>query len=188
MWTKMYMRIRTRDHGDIEGDCTQEGRQKLIWCLGVNHDVALPRPRMGVMTPSDLVPGDARASLSSGHPSSGGHAPSHHPLTVTTLLGAHTPRVLEACCSAEPLDVEIGMYRINRMGEEEAFPTVKLKEAAIVDNRVRFLTTSIEENKAGEHVQDISFAYKTITWTYEPGKSSGVPTHPLEAELSWHNA
>ena len=55
------------------------------------------------------------------------------------------------------------MYRINRMGEEESYLFLKLADATVVDNRIRFRETELEENRACEHVDDISFTYQTLT-------------------------
>jgi type VI secretion system secreted protein Hcp len=142
MWLKVYMRITSKTKGPIEGECTQEGREKLIMCHGVSHDVELP-----LDPASGLVAG----------------APVHHPLVVTTPIGAHTPRLIEACATAEGLDVDVEMYRINRMGEEESYLFLKLADATVVDNRIRFRETELEENRACEHVDDISFTYQTLT-------------------------
>jgi type VI secretion system secreted protein Hcp len=146
MWLKVYVRITSKTKGPIEGECTQEGREKLIMCFGVSHGVELPRdPESG------LVEG---ASV-------------HHPVVVTTPIGAHTPRLIEACATAEGLDVDVEIYRINRMGEEEAYLTFKLADATVAGNRIRFRETQLEENRACEQVDDVSFIYKTLTCRYE---------------------
>jgi len=147
MWLKVYMRITSKTSGPIDGECTQEGREKLIMCYGVSHDVALPR--------------DPTSGLVAG-------APVHHPLVVTTPIGAHTPRLIEVCAKAEVLDVDIRMYRINRMGEEEAYLVFKLADAMVADNRIRFRETQLEEHRACEQVDDVSFTYETLTCRHEP--------------------
>jgi type VI secretion system Hcp family effector len=156
MWLKMYVRITSKTQGAIEGESAQEGREKLIVCYGINHAVELPWDK------------------ETGHP---GGAPVHHPLVISTGIGAHTPRVIQACCAAEPLEVEVQMYRINRMGEEEPYLTMKLTDAIVVDNHVRYRERVLEENRACEHVEDISFTYGAITCRYAPTK--------LEVRQSW---
>jgi type VI secretion system secreted protein Hcp len=149
MWLKAYMRITSKTKGPIDGESVQEGREKLIMCFGISHDVQLPR--------------DPESGLVAG-------APVHHPVVVTTSIGAHTPRLIEACATAEGLDVDVEMYRINRMGEEEGYLAFKLSDATVVDNRIRFRETQLEENRACEQVDDVSFIYKTLTCRYEPTK------------------
>jgi type VI secretion system secreted protein Hcp len=146
MWLKVYMRITSKTRGPIEGECTQEGREKLIICHGMSHDVELPR--------------DPASGFAAG-------APIHHPFVVTTPIGAHTLRLIEACTAAEALDVDVLVYRINRMGEEEAYLTLKLTDATVVDNRIRFRETVLEENRACEHVEDVSFTYQKLTGRHE---------------------
>lgn len=146
MWLKVYMRVTSKTKGPIGGECMQDGREELIMCHGVGHDIELPR--------------DPASGLAAG-------APIHHPFTVTTSIGAHTPRLIEACATAEMLDVSVEMYRINRMGEEEGYLTFKLADATVVDNRIRFRETELEENRACAQVDDVSFTYRTLTCRYE---------------------
>ena len=139
-------------HGAIEGESSQEGREKLIVCYGVKHDLELELTR------------DAQAGLPAGcsaPPSGRSQCPP----------GSHTPGITRACEAADPVDVEIVMYRINRMGEEEEYLTLRLSDAIVAANRVRFRETVLEENRACEHVEDISFASDKVVWVHTPPRT-----------------
>jgi len=147
MVLKIYMRITSRKHGAIEGESNQEGREKLIVCYGVKHDIELARD-----TQTGLP---AERAL-------------HHPVVVSTAPGSHTPGIARACEAADPVDVQIVMYRINRMGEEEEYLKICLSAALVVANRVRFREIALEENRACEHVEDISFVCDKVVWAHTP--------------------
>jgi type VI secretion system secreted protein Hcp len=149
MVLKIYMRVTSRKHGAIEGESVNEGREKLIVCYGLKHDMELVR--------------DAQTGLPAGRAL-------HHPVVVSTAPGAHTPGITRACETADPVDAEIVMYRINRMGEEEEYLTLRLSDAIVAANRVRFRETELEENRACEHVEDISFACDKVVWVHTPAK------------------
>jgi type VI secretion system secreted protein Hcp len=149
MVLKIYMRVTSKKYGVIAGDNSQAGREKLIACFGVKHDLELAR--------------DAQTGLPAGRAL-------HQPVVVTTAPGAHTPGIVRACEAADPVDVEITMYRINRMGEEEEYLTLRLSDALVVASRVRFRETVLEENRACEHVEDISFAGGKAVWSHAPAR------------------
>lgn len=153
MVLKIYMRVTSKKHGAIEGESVQEGREKLIVCYGLKHDMELAR--------------DAQTGLPAGHAL-------HHPVVVSTAPGSHTPGITRACETADPVDVEITMYRINRMGEEEEYLTLRLSDALVAANRVRFREIALEENRACEHVEDISFACNQAVWVHTPPRQPGV--------------
>jgi len=164
MWLKMYMRVTGKDQGAIVGDCAQEGRQKMILCYGMAHDLELARDARGGLPAASAV---------------------HHPFTVTTHPGVHTPGIIRACCTAEPLEIEIRAYRVNRMGEEEPYLTIRLNNAVVADNRIRHREVQLEEHRAWEHVEDISFTYQTLTCLSEITKvetrqswTGGLPSSP----------
>jgi len=150
MVLKIYMRVTSRKHGAIAGESSQNGREKLIVCYGLKHDLELAR--------------DAQTGLPVGRAQ-------HCPVVVSTAPGSHTPGITRACEAADPVDVEIVMYRINRMGEEEEYLTLRLSDALVVANRMRFRETVLEENRACEHVEDISFASDKVVWVHTPART-----------------
>lgn len=152
----IYMKIKAKKQGDIEGDCTQQGREKTILCYSMDHHVEIPR--------------DTHTGLPTGQRI-------HKAITVSTHMGKHTPKLFQACTSGERMDVEINMFWINEKGQEEKYFTIKLEEAIVVDAREWFPATFLEENKPYKHMNDFSFTYETIIWTYVPDG--------IEAQDSW---
>ncbi len=151
-----YMTIKAKNQGDIQGDCTQQGRENTIILYGFDHTVEIPR--------------DTHTGLPTGQRI-------HKALKVLTHMGKHTPKIFQACCTGEHMDVEIQMFRINEKGQEEKYFTIKLQDAIIVESREWFPETFVEGNRPFKHMEDILFTYETIIWTYVP---DGV-----EAEDSW---
>ncbi len=151
-----YMKIKGKNQGDIKGDCTQKGREDTILCYNLDHSVEIPR--------------DTHTGLPTGQRI-------HKPFKITTHIGKHTPKIFQACCTGEHLDVELEAYQINEKGQEEKYYTVKLQEAIVVEAREWYPTTFLEENKAYRHMQDVFFTYETIIWTYV---KDGI-----ESEDSW---
>ena len=151
-----YMTIKGKNQGDIQGDCTQQGRENTILCYSIDHHVEIPR--------------DTHTGLATGQRI-------HCPFRVTTDIGKQTPKVFQACCTGEHVDVELQMFRINEKGQEEKYFTIKLQNAIVVDSRVWYPETFLEENKPYKHMQDITFTYETIIWTQT--------IDGIEAQDSW---
>ena len=152
----IYMKVTGKNQGEIQGDCTQQGRENMVLCYFMDHAVEIPK--------------DTHTGLPTGQRI-------HLPLKVITNMGKHTPKLFQACCSGEHLDVEITFFRISEKGQEEKYFTIKLKEAIIVNSREFFPYTFLEENKPFKHMQEIAFTYEDIIWTYTPDG--------IEAEDNW---
>jgi len=152
----IYMKVTGKNQGEIQGDCTQQGRENLIMGYAMDHSVEIPR--------------DTHTGLPTGQRI-------HQPLVFTTNMGKHAPKLFQACCSGEHLEVEITFYRISEKGQEEKYFTIKLKEAIVVNAREWFPPTFLEENKPYKHMLDIAFTYEDIIWTYTPDG--------IEAEDNW---
>jgi type VI secretion system secreted protein Hcp len=151
-----YMTIKGKNQGDIQGDCTQQGRENTILCYSADHNVEIPR--------------DTHTGLPTGQRI-------HHPFKVTTHIGKHTPKIFQACCTGEQLDMELIMYHITEKGQEEKYFDIKLQNAIVVDSREWYPETFMESNKPYKHMQDITFTYETIIWT--------DTVNGIEAQDSW---
>jgi type VI secretion system secreted protein Hcp len=151
-----YMTVKAKNQGDIQGDCTQQGRENTIICYSLDHRVEIPR--------------DPYSGLSTGQRI-------HKPFKVSTNVGKHTPKLFQACCTGEHMDVELQMFRINEKGQEEKYFTIKLQDAIVVESREWYPETFIESTKPYKHMEDILFTYETIIWTYV--------TDGIEAQDSW---
>jgi type VI secretion system secreted protein Hcp len=151
-----YITIKGKNQGDIQGDCTQQGRENTILCYHMDHHVEIPK--------------DTHTGLPTGQRI-------HHPFKVMTHMGKQTPKIFQACCSGEHMDVQLDMYRINDKGQEEKYFTIKLQNAIVVDSREWYPATFLEENKPYRHMQEIKFTYEKIIWTDN--------VNGIEAEDDW---
>jgi type VI secretion system secreted protein Hcp len=139
----IYMKVKAKRQGNIEGDCVQPERENTIMCYSMDHQLERPA--------------DNQTAL-----------PFHHPFKVSTHLGKHTHKLVQACRDAEPLEIEIDIYRQTPNGLEEQYLRVMLTEARIIRTRQWFPTMLLEEHKPYKHMQDITLIYKKISWTYVP--------------------
>uniref|UniRef100_UPI00047F47E0 type VI secretion system tube protein TssD n=2 Tax=Paraburkholderia mimosarum TaxID=312026 RepID=UPI00047F47E0 len=73
--------------------------------------------------------------------------------------------------------VMLEYYRTSPKGTEEKYYTVKLSNAILTNVRAWTPNCLAPENKQMGHMEEISFAYEKITWTFEPDG--------IEAEDSW---
>jgi type VI secretion system secreted protein Hcp len=74
-------------------------------------------------------------------------------------------------------DVTLEFYRISPKGTEEKYYTVKLSNAILTNMQSWTPNCLSLENKQMGHMENLSFTYEKITWTYEPDG--------IEAEDSW---
>jgi len=150
-----YLKVTGKNQGEIQGDCTQKGRENTILVYALDHEVK--------------IPADTHTGLPTGQRI-------HMPMTVTKALDKSSPKLMQALCSGEHLDVQLDFYRINDKGQEEKYYTVKLKEAIMVDGKCFFPETFLE-SKPYHHMEKFSFTYEDIIWTYVPDG--------IEAEDNW---
>jgi len=152
-----YITATGASQGAIQGDVKQQGRENTILGYALDHTVEIPR--------------DTHTGLPTGQRI-------HHPLSVTTEIGKHTPKIFQACSTGEPLDVTLDLYRINDKGAEEKYYTVKLSKAIVIEAKEWFPETFVTDNKPYKHMQTISLSYEKIIWTFNP---DGV-----EAQDDWN--
>ncbi len=132
--------------GDIEGDCEFEGREGTILVQSVDHVVEIPTDSRGASTGRRV----------------------HRPLTVTKEIDSSTPMLYQALCTGERLtEVTLDWYRIDESGLEELYYVVYMENVII--NRVRpWMPNALDGNNSGmRHMEDVSFTYEKIRWTWE---------------------
>jgi type VI secretion system secreted protein Hcp len=102
----------------------------------------------------------------------------HMPYTITKHKDQASPKLYQACCSGEHFtDWVLKFFRINDKGQEEHYYTIKLTDAIIVEMREYTPMTFIADNKPYKDMEEVSFTYSKISWTYEPGG--------IESEDDW---
>ncbi|WP_031482701.1 Hcp family type VI secretion system effector [Maridesulfovibrio frigidus] len=144
-----YMKVTGKTQGQIKGDCTQAGDKKdTMLIYAVEHNVEIPK--------------DTHTGLPTGQRI-------HRPFTVTKHIDNASPKLAQACCKGEQLTVEIDHYRIDPTGIEKKYYTIKMEEAIIVNHHAYKPVTFLPDNKPYHDMEDISFTYSKITWTYADG-------------------
>jgi type VI secretion system secreted protein Hcp len=144
-----YLAVKGKSQGDIKGDCPQGGDKKdKILVYGIDHNVEIPK--------------DTHTGLPTGQRI-------HHPLVLTKGKDNASPKLFKACCTGEQCDVTLDQYRIRPDGTEEKYFTIKLEEAIAVNVREFTPTTFLAENKPYHDMEEVSFTYSKITWTYNDG-------------------
>ena len=157
MANTMYLKVKGASQGDIKGDCSQSGRENEILVYSLDHSVEIPR--------------DTHSGLPTGQRI-------HKPLTILKHKDQASPLLFQACCTGEQItNFELDFYRISSKGQEEHYFTIKLENAIIVGMREFTPTTFLEENKSYHDMEEVSFSYEKIVWTYEPDG--------IEAEDDW---
>jgi type VI secretion system secreted protein Hcp len=144
----IHMEIEGENQGAIEGSCDMAGREGTILCYSMDHDIHIPR--------------DPQSGLGSGKRI-------HGPLTILKEFDKSSPKLYQALCTGEHLTtVVLKWYRISPQGIEEHYFTHKLEDAIVVSVKPFFPTAFLAENEAYRHMENVSFTYKKITWTWEP--------------------
>lgn len=159
MANTMYLKVKGANQGDIKGDCSQSGREDTILVYSLDHSVEIPR--------------DTHSGLPTGQRI-------HMPLTIQKHKDQASPLLFQACCTGERItEFELDFYRISDKGQEEHYYTMKLENAIIVKMRAYTPLTFLTENKPYHDMEEVSFSYEKIVWTYEPDG--------IEAEDDWKN-
>ncbi|MDR2354186.1 MAG: Hcp family type VI secretion system effector [Deltaproteobacteria bacterium] len=144
-----YLSINGNSQGDIKGDSEQGGDKKdKILVYAVEHNVEIPR--------------DTHTGLPTGQRI-------HNPLVITKHKDQASPKLFKAVCTGEQATVTLDFYRIKADGTEEKYFTIKLENAIIVLVREYTPLTFLPESKPYHDMEDISFTYSKITWTYNDG-------------------
>ena len=152
-----HLTMQGEKQGKIEGSCDMQGREGTILVYSMNHDVHIPR--------------DPQSGLGSGKRI-------HGPLTIVKEYDKSSPKIYQALCTGEHLkNVTIKWYRINKQGSEEHYFTHTLEDAIVVSVKPNTPIVFLAENEPYRHMEEVSFTYKKIKWTWEPDG--------IEAEDSW---
>ena len=144
-----YLAVKGKSQGDIKGDCPQGGDKKdKIIVYAMDHTVEIPK--------------DTHTGLPTGQRI-------HQPMTFIKHKDNASPKLFKACCTGEQCEIVFDQYRIKPDGTEEKYFTIKLEEAIVVNMREYTLMTFMPENKPYQDMEEVSFTYSKITWTYNDG-------------------
>ena len=144
-----YMRIKAGKQGDIKCGVTQKGREGSMAIVAFEHRV--------------LMPTDATSGLATGKRQ-------HKPLRITKTIDKASPLLRNALINNETLkEVTIQFFQAAASGQETNYYTITLGNAHIAEIEHRMLDNRVNENRNLLAVEDISFTYDTITWTFTDG-------------------
>lgn len=143
-----HMELEGKNQGKIEGSCEMQGREGTILIYAMKHHIHIPR--------------DTHSGLPTGKRV-------HNPLAVVKEYDKASPKLYQALCTGEQFsNVTIKWYRIDPTGKEEHYFTTKLEDAIIVDMKPYMPETFLAPNEPYKHMEEVSFTYSKIIWTWEP--------------------
>lgn len=96
----------------------------------------------------------------------------HEPVTITKKIDKTTPLLLKALCENRQIDsAEFRFYRpsMGGSGSEEHFYTVLIENGYIEGVHQLSEDTIIGGEEAPPMMEEVSFIFQDITWTYEIG-------------------
>jgi type VI secretion system secreted protein Hcp len=131
--------------GDIKGDLSDNSIEGLAY----QHEIVSPR--------------DAASGLATGRRQ-------HKPLTIVKSLDKATPLLYKMLATNETGDVSLKFWRKDpKTGQTAHYYTIELKNATISNIRDwKPNTRDLSADRAGD-LEEVSFTYERITWTYVEG-------------------
>ncbi|MDB5990454.1 MAG: Hcp protein [Herbaspirillum sp.] len=144
-----YLTLEGIKAGPIEGLNAITGHEKEIPVQAVEHLIEIPRnPQTGLPTGQRV----------------------HLPMTLTKEIDKASPLLLQALTTGEKMkNVTLTYYRSSLKGEDEKYYTVTLGNAIITSIRTWMPDRLLVANETLGHMEDVSFAYSSIKWTYLDG-------------------
>ena len=94
------------------------------------------------------------------------------PLTITKRIDKASPKLYMALTTNEQLsEVTVKWYRVVQAGGggQEHYFTTKLAGATVSNIKQWFPITSDPTKREYSHLEDVSFSYRRITWTWVDG-------------------
>jgi len=144
-----YLKLKGQKQGDIKGSVTQKGREGKILVMAFDHEVQTPRdPASGLPTGKRM----------------------HRPFTITKEIDKSSPLLYSALVNNENLTVwELQCFAAKTSGVEVNTYAVTLTNARIVDITSTMLNNKIPENAKMPLMEEVSFTYQKIQWTWVSG-------------------
>jgi type VI secretion system secreted protein Hcp len=145
----IHMTLKGKTQGEIKGGCTQKGREGSILIFAFNHDILSPR--------------DIASGLPTGKRQ-------HGPVLVTKEVDKSSPLLYMALCNNESLtEVVFKFWKPSAAGKEVQYYTIKLTNGNIASRKTYFPNMLVPENTKLPHLEEVSFTYQKIEWTFEDG-------------------
>jgi len=160
MALNIHLWIRGTSQGEIQGDSTVTSmdREGTIEAFDFEHTVQVPPETSGMAATGER---------------------SHSPIKIRKRIDRSSPLLHQALCNNEELEVTIKFYRPNPAGDgtTEQFYTIQLQQGRISSIKTISPNTIDENTASNPAMEEVSFVFGTIRWTYEPVG--------IEAEDQW---
>jgi type VI secretion system secreted protein Hcp len=144
-----FLSVTGQKQGKIKGPVTLPGRKDTIQVFAGGHNIVSPRdPQSGLPTGQRI----------------------HKPLTIAKEIDCSSPLLINALTTNENLkEVVLQFWQQDRTGRDSVFYTIRLLNANIADYRLVLSLDSLPAPVPHPELEEISFTYQKITWTWEQG-------------------
>ncbi len=149
-----YLKMKGQKSGEVKGSVTQKGREGKIMVVAYSHEIVSPR--------------DAASGLPTGKRM-------HKPLVITKEIDKASPILYNILTTNENVpEFELQFWKpqssaAGGVGSEVQFYTIKLTNANIASIREYMLDNKIPENMKIPPMEQVSFTYQKIEWTWVDG-------------------
>jgi type VI secretion system secreted protein Hcp len=156
-----YLTLKVRTQGEIRGSSTQRGRENRIVVIAFEHELKVP---------VDMPTGRPAGRRQHGH------------LTLTKEIDRATPLLYEALRTNEELtEFELpcwkpGVSAASGTPAEKQHFTIRLTGARVVGIKQQMPNNRDSELRRYESIEEVSFSYETITWTWTDGGITATDT------------
>jgi len=134
---------------EYPGSVDRQGREDTNENFSLEHQIQVP------IDPASGLPSGSRR---------------HHPLVIQKAIDRSTPGFYQALTTNMTLpSVTLDFYRISPTTRiEEKYFVITLINARIIGMRNFFPNVLLPENGFLPHMEEVTFAYQTITWEWLP--------------------
>jgi type VI secretion system secreted protein Hcp len=145
-----YLKLKAKS-GPVAGSVTQMGREGTIEVIAFEHQVkADPRTKQ------------------------------HGLFTITKAFDKSSPILAKLLTTQEGiLEFELQLWKPAATGKEINYYTIKLTNARVAQINFKQLNNRNPELMKFDHLEEVSFVYESITWTFNDGGISHTDTQRL---------
>lgn len=154
----IHLTLEGSKQGPIQGSVSMKGREGTILVNQYDHAIRIPTsPQTGQAMGKRI----------------------HEAITFVKYVDKATPKLALACTRGERMKhLTFDFYRINQMGVEEKYFTVKVENAVIVSVRTWFPNVLDKATESYGHMETVQVTYEKITETHNIDRT--------EMEDSWN--
>lgn len=150
MSMEAYLSLEGERQGRIEGESDRSAHEGEIMVYAFEHELSIPYDRQSTEATGERI---------------------HHPLTISKKIDKSSPLLALALTQNERMrHADLKFYRPNPAGDgtRQHYYTIRLESARIVSIKPKMSNMLLPANENMPEMEEVSFAYRTIIWTYEP--------------------